>query len=1071
MKKLFTLVMALVALTICAKAQTVFSDDFESYAAFTVNPAGSWTYLDIDGASTYGLNGATWTNQYYVGSGIVMDPAQVTPSQATSWAPHSGNQFFAIWDAVPSEIVSGTTTNDWIITPELTLTGPAILSFYAREVVDTYGPEVVNVMYSTTTNAMSAFTTLQTLNISEVAWTEHTFNIPANTKYVAINVVSDDVFGFFLDDFTIFYQPTTPTIQVAASMDFGTIMAGTTTSRPTNVTTFNLTSAVTATTAAPFAVSADGTTWNTTATIPQAGGNLYVQYAPTAAGTDNGTVTLTSGSANATITLTGNAFDCGIASIPYFTDFTSTLNDCWTIIDANADENTFTFNTANAYAGYMYSSTDDANDWLISPTFTMTGSEVASFDYSVSPTYPETFQVFALGDDTIALTSVITTAGPATQNIDLTSLSGDYQIGIHCTSPADEYYFRISNFTVESVAEGSLTVVGDTLDFRVVPNGSTSNPLAFIINTSNFTEATTITAVAPFEVSLDGTTFAATVALPAPTTMFTTDTIYARFAPTTPGTYNDVITIASTSTNNTVVVLGESVDCSEGISTFPFVYDFSTGTYPPTCWTVNNEENFDVVEFNDEHAQALIVLDIDRLVTPEIHSNNPLMLSFEHMSYAAATGETPSASTFRVGYSSTNTDAASFTWLANANVSLNGIETYTTPIPAGTKYISIDLVSLGSYLFYGFFEVPDYVIYDNFTLTELTEPTMLVNDQTMDFGSVIYGNTVVKSTVITAALLTSPISVSAPANFEVSADGNAYAATATIPAEGGNLYVKYNPTAVGTHSGNITVTSGSLTTNIAVSGNAVDCSTPAELPFTEDFESELSGCWMNLDNDGDGFSWYTTLGSTLTAHSGNGTYASASYDNPTNAALTPNNWLITPQIVIPANGATLKWWVAAQDPDYPADHYEVMVSTTGTDAANFTSIFDETLTTDTWKERVQSLANYAGQTVRIAFVHDNCTDAFIMKIDDISVSAGVGVEEYNNNVTVFPNPANNVLNVNANSNITLVEVYNLMGQKIAAFDVNSNSTQINTAALTSGVYMLKINTENGVVNQKVTIAR
>lgn len=1071
MKKLFTLVMALVAMAFCAKAQTVFSDDFEGYAAFTVDPAGSWTYYDVDGASTYGLNGTTWTNAYYVGSGIVMNPSQTSPSQAANWAPHSGNQFFSIWDAVPSEIVSGSTTDDWMVTPELTLTNAAIVSFYAREVVDTYGPESVRVLYSTTTNAMSAFTVLQTLSVGAVDWTEYTFNIPANTKYVAINVVSDDIFGFFMDDFTIFYQPTGPTIQATTSMDFGTIMAGSTANKQTTLTAYNLTSPITATTAAPFAVSADGTTFGTTASIPAAGGTLYVQYAPTAAGTDNGTIALASGSATASIALTGSAFDCGIATIPYFTDFTSALNDCWTVIDANNDGNTFTFETSSAYAQYLYSSDENANDWLISPTFTFTGNEVASFDYSVSATYPETFQVLALGTDTVAVTPVITTAGPATQNMDLTSLSGDYRLAIHCTSAADEYYLRITNFSVSSVAAGSLTVVGDTLDFRTIPSGSNSNPQAFVINTTNFNEAATISTVAPFEVSLDGNTFATSVTLPASTAMFTADTIYARFAPTTPGSFNDVITIATTSTNDTIIVLGEAVDCSEGISTFPYVYDFSTGSFPPTCWTVNNEENFDMVEFNDANAQAIIVLDLDRLVTPEIHSNNPLLFSFDHLSYAAATGDAPTASTFRVGYSSTNTDASSFTWLADANVSLNGLATYTTPIPAGTKYVAIDLVTLGTYLFWGIFEVADYIIYDNITLTELSEPVMLVNDETMNFGSVIYGNTAVKNTTVTAALLTSPITVAAPANFEVSADGNTFAASATIPAEGGTLYVKYNPTTVGSHSGNVTLTSGSISKTIAVSGSAVDCSVPATLPFYEDFESELTSCWLNLDNDGDGFTWYTTLGSTMSAHDGNGTYASASFDNGTGSVLYPDNWLITPQIVIPAEGASLKWWTAAQDGSYPADHYEVMISTTGTDAANFTSIFEETLTTDEWLERSQSLANYAGQTIRIAFVHDNCSDAFVMKIDDISVTAGVGINEFDNSVTVFPNPATNVLNVTASSNISLVEVYNMMGQKVASFDANDTNTQINASALTNGIYMLRINTENGTVNQKVTIAR
>lgn len=1070
MKKIFTLVVALFVMTFCAKAQVVFSDDFENYTAFTVDPTGSWTYYDVDGASTYGLNGATWTNQYYVGSGIVMNPSQVSPSQSANWAPHSGNQFFAVWDAVPSEIVTGTTTNDWIVTPELTLTDAAIVSFYAREVVNTYGPEEVRVLYSTTTNAMSAFTELQTLSVSEVEWTEHTFNIPANTKYVAINVVSDDVFGFFMDDFTIFYQPTEPTIQVPATMNFATIMATTTATMQTNVVAYNLTSAITATTAAPFAVSADGNTWSTTASLAAAGGTLYVQYAPTAAGIDNGTVELESGSASATITLTGSAFECGIASIPYFTDFSTSLNDCWTIIDANGDGDgtygQFSFVPASGYAQYMYNDESSADDWLISPTFELTGEQVASFDYAVS--YPETFQVFALGEDTIPLTQVITTSTSATQNLDLTNLSGEYAIGIHCTSDMDMYYLRISNFTVDAVSEGSLTVIGDTMDFRVLPNGSISAPQAFIVKTTNLSEDVTISTVAPFEVSLNGTTFATTATLAATTDMFTEDTVYVRFAPITVDVFSENVTIATTSFSETLAVVGESIDCSEGIATLPFVYDFNTGVYPPTCWTVNDEDNFDGIQLDETGEDfGLIVLDLDRLVTPEIHSENALLVSIDHMSYAAATGEAPTASTFRIGYSSTNTDPASFSWLGETEVSMNWFDTYTTPVPAGTKYVAIDLVTLGTYLYWGIMEVADYIIFDNFTLNELDEPLLTVSDEAMNFGSVIYGATSVKTTTVTAALLTSPITVAAPANFEVSADGNAFAATATLPVDGGTLYVKYNPTAAGSHSGTVTLTSDALTANIAVSGNAIDCSTPVALPFVEDFEAELTDCWSNIDNDGDGFTW--AMESVGEAHTGVGCYSSSSWFSQ--MVLYPDNWLITPQLAIPAQGASVGWWVAAQDADYPDDHYEVMVSQT-LNLADFVSVYEETISTDAWTERNVNLSQFAGQNVYIAFVHNECSDVFRMKIDDITVAAGTGIQEVANNSTViYPNPANNVINVNSTSNINGVEIYTIAGQKVANYTANGTQTAISVSNLSNGMYLMKINTENGTSVQKFNVVR
>jgi len=188
--------------------------------------------------------------------------------------------------------------------------------------------------------------------------------------------------------------------------------------------------------------------------------------------------------------------------------------------------------------------------------------------------------------------------------------------------------------------------------------------------------------------------------------------------------------------------------------------------------------------------------------------------------------------------------------------------------------------------------------------------------------------------------------------------------------------------------------------------------------------------------------------------------------------LTPDNWLITPLIAIPAEGAKLSWFVAAQDPDYPAEHYEVLVSTTWADLSTYVTVFDETLSSDEWEERSVNLGSeWAGKIVTIAFRHTDVTDKFEMKLDDITITPGVGVESRESVATIYPNPANNVLNINANSNISMVEVFNVTGQVVASYNANDVNTQINTSNFANGVYTVRIHTENGVSNQKFTVAR
>ena len=110
-------------------------------------------------------------------------------------------------------------------------------------------------------------------------------------------------------------------------------------------------------------------------------------------------------------------------------------------------------------------------------------------------------------------------------------------------------------------------------------------------------------------------------------------------------------------------------------------------------------------------------------------------------------------------------------------------------------------------------------------------------------------------------------------------------------------------------------------------------------------------------------------------------------------ALTPNNWLITPAIML-SNNATLTFWVSVQDINYSAEHYGVYVTTCNnyTTLENYTLLFEETInsnggakTQGAWKQKTISLHDYVGQTVHIAFRHFNCSDMYYLNFDDVTI--------------------------------------------------------------------------------------
>ena len=156
------------------------------------------------------------------------------------------------------------------------------------------------------------------------------------------------------------------------------------------------------------------------------------------------------------------------------------------------------------------------------------------------------------------------------------------------------------------------------------------------------------------------------------------------------------------------------------------------------------------------------------------------------------------------------------------------------------------------------------------------------------------------------------------------------------------------------------------------------------LPYEESFEDPGFPplCWSSVDNDGDGNDWF--LGNSgYTAYDGTNVAVSASWINSN--PLTPDNWLISPQLEIAADDVSLTFYVKSQDINFPNEKYDVMVSTGTNAVGDFISIYSETLVNDTWKEVNLTLSGYNGQNIYIAFRHWDCTDEFQLILDNISI--------------------------------------------------------------------------------------
>ncbi len=144
--------------------------------------------------------------------------------------------------------------------------------------------------------------------------------------------------------------------------------------------------------------------------------------------------------------------------------------------------------------------------------------------------------------------------------------------------------------------------------------------------------------------------------------------------------------------------------------------------------------------------------------------------------------------------------------------------------------------------------------------------------------------------------------------------------------------------------------------------------------------------WTLIDLDGDGHNWYWH-------YWGDEYYIlSDSWYEPEDQPLTPDNWIITPEIDLgEVAGARLEYYVTprANGPEFRLERYAVLVSTTGTEPDDFEQIFVETLQPDmenwVWILRDLDLTDYAGESIHIAFRHFECTDMYSIALTDIHV--------------------------------------------------------------------------------------
>ncbi|NUY81643.1 T9SS type A sorting domain-containing protein [Flavobacterium sp. MAH-1] len=210
-------------------------------------------------------------------------------------------------------------------------------------------------------------------------------------------------------------------------------------------------------------------------------------------------------------------------------------------------------------------------------------------------------------------------------------------------------------------------------------------------------------------------------------------------------------------------------------------------------------------------------------------------------------------------------------------------------------------------------------------------------------------------------------------------------------------------------------------------------------------------------------------------------YAGSWAGSPEGTVTRNEDWLISPVINLGASNNQVKFWVKQLSSCYGIESFKVgVISGTTTIDENTTSASFQVISgipgnvsaTVNWEEKTYNIpASFANSSVRVAILNRSA-DAYMLMVDDFSVlSSNMSTNDVlASKFSVYPNPANNVVNISSSDAIAVnqIQITDLNGRVVKQnqFDGVAQA-QINVADLASGVYMMNITSAEGVAVKKI----
>ena len=689
--------------------------------------------------------------------------------------------------------------------------------------------------------------------------------------------------------------------------------------------------------------------------------------------TKNGSVVSTN--ATYSFTVTGNA--------SYVANFTAIPQYAITVTSNPTEGGTVT-GAGNYYQGTSVTLTATANQGYIFVNWTKNGTQV-----STNPSY--TFTVTAAGSyvanfetaSSHSVTVVQTEGGTIGANVD-TAYPGDI---VTLTATANTGYF----FSVWDVRDANNNPVTVTDNQFTMPNSDVTVSASFVQGcTVTIAEVEHGTVTASATQGVPGTTITLT-ATPDADYFLSTWIVYQT------GDVHNTVTVTNNSfvlpaydvtvvaifkmTEEAEITIGSGANTNNYIPTYAY-YNYSLTQQIYTASEVGQAGTITKIAFMVSNSKSTTrTLDVYLKHTSksaftsqtgwETMSSSDKVYSgsvaFQSSGWTTITLNTPfeydGTSNLVVcvddntgSYVSSSSNSPQFyVYSTNANRAIRYYNDNTNPNPASPSSVSGSYVTSNNQI--------------TFTMTiGGSNASLIVSPNAMNGFTYVEGEgpSAVQNVAVIGTDLTEEITVTAPADYEISDEENGtYGSTLTLTAESrGNrdtqTYDFENGwqgwTAIQGTTGNSPHNWMHNTEYVAYAGGS---------QIIPECHNSSSGMMLSE--------------SYISAATSNGSPTGAVY---------PDNYLVSPQIEL---GGSITFYAAARMSSYPAEKFSVLVSESGnTNVSDFThTLLTVTLTSSTynWNAYTVDLSNYSGMGY-VAIRHYDCYNQHLLYVDDITIVEG-----------------------------------------------------------------------------------